>query len=791
MANPTSTLPRPDEDQDKKYSPYDAGRELYREESKPQLTAGELAAQDQLDAAERDANNGISPLNGGLYSASPGGKRAPSKRGRKGPIAALISSLLVAAGLGLAGFGQTSMLVSLMQNAGLQNDSSSIVAGARFFDVFRSASSSGELSNSALKKLARQGIVAYNGDSRVDTSNGRYPSARITHYDFTLRDGTTQRVPLADIETFLKDKPDLSSKLIGRGGAFNLRVSMWSSKHLTSTLYKRLGIKLAGGLADGKNGGGTVAERVANLKNKLRENMPSSEKINSVADGVGGKVDRQLGKAKAGGTGYMMSVAGCIGVKAPGYIAAGVAAVQLAQVAPVIVDTILSPGSMQMASGVDPAASTLNPDDIEAINATLTTRTPRESDGKLTSALDSQILQSALGINEGKPPVSESLTPGLAVLRLVQPAVEAEQASEEACNVILSPSAMYTAAAVDAAVTVAASATIIGGIVKVIGSFAISEAAGPIASAIVSESAKSILTEAAKSEAIPNAEGEAFGDLLGISMLSFFPAANMANGVPTLQTGQLSEYNEIRSAVIENERNMDIATLSPFDTSSPHTFMGSIAHSFGTLSYSRSSDGPFQILGTLLRLPLFQLSDDANALNYSTACGYAADFGLENTTEPEKSAAINAAGLPCGGMTADQAAMSRDEAKRLMVEQGWIDSSITIDKDSTITEMVNVGYIKKDNPLYDYIEGCTDATTGDYLFSSPGCATDSESKNPADVAGKLQGNPEVCGVSGGGDSFCPANDPAVSASGQVPSGRALSAIPVFIFNTVLLGVINE
>lgn len=265
---------------------------------------------------------------------------------------------------------------------------------------------------------------------------------------------------------------------------------MWSSKHITSTLFKKLGIKLSGGLADGKNGGANISTKAANLMNKLRGNMPSSDKIASVGDGVGGRVDRQLGKAKAGGSGYMMAVAGCIGVKAPGYIAAGVAAVQIAQVLPVVVDTILSPGSMQMASGVDPAAASLNPDDIEAINAALTNRTPREGDGKLTSALDSPILQSALGINSGKPPVAENLTPGFSALKLVQPAVEAERASKEACNVILSPAAMYTAASVDAAVTVAASATVIGGIVKVIGSFAIIQAAGPIASAVVSDAAK-------------------------------------------------------------------------------------------------------------------------------------------------------------------------------------------------------------------------------------------------------------------------------------------------------------
>jgi murein DD-endopeptidase MepM/ murein hydrolase activator NlpD len=141
MANPTPTLPRPDEDQDEKLNPGGAGRDLYREESAPQLTPGELAAQDQLDAAERDASlGGIGPLGGGFYSASPGGKKASfSFQGlrRKGPIAGILALIT---GVGIGG-------TVLFSGAGIFGQLSQV------FNVFdRSAPVLGIRTNAALQK---------------------------------------------------------------------------------------------------------------------------------------------------------------------------------------------------------------------------------------------------------------------------------------------------------------------------------------------------------------------------------------------------------------------------------------------------------------------------------------------------------------------------------------------------------------------------------------------------------------------------------------------------------------
>jgi len=117
MAIPTSTLPRPDEDQDEKFNPGGAGSELYKEEVKPQLTPGELAAQDQLDAAERDGG-GVGALGGGLYERSPGGKKSPGKvtgRLRKSSPIIALTTLIFGAGLGFSAFFSPSLLLIHMK----------------------------------------------------------------------------------------------------------------------------------------------------------------------------------------------------------------------------------------------------------------------------------------------------------------------------------------------------------------------------------------------------------------------------------------------------------------------------------------------------------------------------------------------------------------------------------------------------------------------------------------------------------------------------------------------------
>lgn len=727
---------------------------------------------------------------------------------KKGGLLALIASLGVGGGI-LAGIlGPFSMPISLMENLTLTNDSSSTAMERRFMKIFGfstketdpvCANSSknikckmGRISNKALTQLKKKGVVAYFDDSvtNADKKTG-YPSKNPRGYTIDTGGGRTVNIAAADLPGYLAENPRIAAKVLGAGGAFNLKLKAWSGKYIGEKFYRAFGIKKDGGLADGKNEKLTASERLKESLAKMRERIPGLSKVSSVADGVKAKVEGHLGKAKKGGVGYTLAVAGCIAVKAPGYIAAGVAAIQLAQLLPLVSDTILSPGSKIKASGVD-VTNAATMEDVETVGTVLTARTPRESDGKLTSALDSPSLQAALGVNKNKTPIS-NFAPGYSVLTnpVVLAANKADKESRVACNAIMSPAAMYTALAVDAAVTVAASATIIGGVVKVIASLAISEIAAKVVTEVAGETAKQVLVDVAQNDKLPTAEGEALGDALGVSGAAFFSAGGMAHNLPTLKTSQISEFASLQQESQDFQREMDVASLSPFDVTSRYTFMGSILYDMNMAAIQKGTynTGLMSSILNFAQLPLSTLSTNAGAATSFNAsyCSYASEYGLD--TENEANApAINMSGLPCTGITSGQASMSSDEAITLLQDEGWFDDSKSIDDGSTISDLVSNGYIKDDTPLSDFIETCSDPSTGDYIFNSAGCTVSSSTGNIEGATNKTGS----CFIDSEGNEFCASDESDYDDADYegVKNPRSLEAISVFLLDYQIVQSIN-
>jgi len=805
MVSPNSTLPGDEKEQDSAYNP---GEQAYLEGMAQGKTRNEVTDDSE---SVKNAEENPDDTTGG-WKSNVG--RSPSKTATKftaklvafakkrGATVGIISILGLGGGV-LAGFaGPASLIINLMENLSISNDSSSTALERRFMKVLGYSSTGdpvcanstrnikckmGRISNSAVNKLKNKGIVAYYSDDAKNTNKRfGYPSKNPTGYTVELN-GKSVNVAAKDLPGFLVKNPKIASKVLGTGGAINLRVKAWTGKHLSEKFLSPFGVKKNGGLADGENGASTPRERTENTFKKLRENIPGITKLDAVVDGVKGKVDKHLGKAKKGGVGYTLAVAGCIAVKAPGYIAAGAAAVQIAQVLPVANDVILSPGSKLKASGVD-VANSFTQDDMSAIGSVLTEETPRASDGKNSSALNSPILLSALGVNKGRAAVSKDYTPGYSIL--TSPAViaanKADKQSKEACNAILSPAAMYTALAVDSAVTIAASATIIGGVIKVGASLILTEVAAQAASAVTGEAARQAVTELATNNKIATAQGEEFGDVLGVSALTFFPAGGMSRNIPALKESQVEEYTVIQKENEAFQREMDIASLSPFDTTSRYTLLGSIIHNYTMASVTSGSYSTnfLSQLSSFVSLPFKSLTTSVGAVpSFSKeSCGYAAEFGL-STEDPNNTPAINAAGLPCVGLISN---MSVETAINLVEDEGWLDESKDIPDDATITDLVTSGYIVADTPLTDFIESCSDAATGDYLFNSAGCTVNTTTKDPLSVNGSLSGN-ESCAEGtcvGSTDDFADAPVEGVS------NPRALEAISVFLVDFQTLQILN-
>ena len=722
---------------------------------------------------------------------------------RRGATIGVAGILGIGGGAALFTAAPASLVVSLASNVTETNDSSSPSLQRRFMKALGftttgdesglCASSSsikckmGRISNSALDKLAGKGAVAYDANGPIDTKEGKgYPERNPTSYLIDMGAGLEpQKVEAKELMNFLAADLKIAARIIGSNGAIALKLSTWSGKYLSNSFFSKFGISRTGGLADGSNSKSKYNEVLA----KLREKIPGVEKMNNVTGNVKAKVETHLGKAKKGGSGYVLAVAGCIAVKAPGYVAAGVAAVQLAQVMPIIMDVVLSPASKLKASGVD-SGSVFSSEDMSAIGTLLTEKTPRESDGKMTAPLDSPALQSVIGVNTNKVAVSEDYTPGYSFLTspLVLAANQANKATEPACNGIMSPAAMYTALAVDSAVTVAASATIIGGVIKVAAGWGISEVVGKVAGEIVGVAATQAISDIAANDKIASAQGEAFGDVLAVSAATFFPAGAMARNIPTLKESQVSEFVALQKEAQDLDRKMDIASLSPFDVSSRYTFMGSIVHNMNIAKLHTGSyaGGILSLFSDAIKAPL-GLSTANAATGFSDAsCGYADKFGL-TTADPMDTPAINMAGLPCTGLTTEQASMSTETAIDLIVGEGWIDESKSIKDDDTITDLVESGYIKADTPLSDYITTCGDASTGDYLFNSASCTINSETKDAKSVTDKINTRDGGCDEDNGCSSV--SSDVGDAVAGP-KNNNSMNAIPAFLLDYQIKQIIN-
>ncbi|MES2876046.1 MAG: peptidoglycan DD-metalloendopeptidase family protein [Patescibacteria group bacterium] len=747
----------------------------------------------------------------GLYVTGDGQKkivRGKAIAKKYGGVFGLISILGLGGGLIASFFGPATMLINLMENFTSVNDSSTTAMERRFLKVLNNMTEPtdpvcanskklkckmGKISNNALNKLERKGIVA-NFDSDANNTGKRtgYPSKNPKSYTIDMGGGTTKTVNAKDLTGFLTKNPKVASKVLGRGGAFNLKYKAWSGKYIANKFYKTFNLKREGGLADGNNQATSSTERLRAIREKLALSSPSLNTLDSSEGGVRSKITDKVGSqlemSKKGGVAYTTAVAGCITVKAPGYIAAGVAGAQLLQILPIYMDLVASPGSKAKAAGV---GSGFSGEDMDSIGSLLTQKTKRESDGKMTSALDSPYLLAAMGANKGKPAVSKDFSPGYGILQnpLVKTAESADKDTEKQCNAVMSPAAMYTAMAVDSTATVLLSATVVGGIIKVLASWAITELASKAVEKLVATAADKAIKEIAESDKIPTAKGEELGDVLGISAMAFYASGGMSRSLPVLKQSQVTAYENIRQ---ENElfnRAMDVASLSPFDTSSKYTFLGSIQNNLSMAMIANGSSG--YTLGSMLSsiaglssLALNPTAGAATGLN-SNYCDYAADFSL--TTEKEADTpAITASGLPCTGITTDQAAMSTDQAVNHMINEEWVDDTIDISDDADLDALISSGVIKEGTPLSDFIETCSNPASGDHIFNAASCTTTSSSKG-TNGAGAFGGN----GCVGEGESqSCAGESTDFDPPKGIKDGRSLAAQTPFLLDYQILQTIN-
>lgn len=761
----------------------------------------------QNDSASAAVNDQESSVPGnGFYQPSAGKKKSPvtfkSLLKKRGPIAAIAGILGLGGGIMGIFLSPATMLQNIMENFTWKNDSATPSKISRSKQVMNGfldskddpgicANSSkkircrtGKLSYKALTKFKKSGIIPVDADgNEMKLKKTGYPEKKPTHWKVEgLNDGKPIESSKLKDELLKKENRKIASKVYGRTGLFKMRFRAWTGKHI-SKLYDKFKLKRNSAISkiDKKLG---IKER----REKLKEKLPKFEEGRALGN-IGEGVNKLGNKLKKGGLAYTISAGACAAVKIPNLIAAGVAAIQLAPLLGIVMDVILSPGSQAKASGLDSSGSGFSQETMETIGTMLTERGKMKgSDNAEGSALDSPYLLAAMGVNNDKPGIAKNYVPGYSVATnpIVQGFNEAKKATEGVCDYILSPVAMYTSMAVEAAVS--ASTGGISAIISWVGKAALSEVIKKVLEYAVGEQVKNILTELAKSLLIPDkAQYKDLGDALGVGAAAFFSAGSMGQMLPGLKMSQLAEFNGIQIANEEFQKEMDIASLSPFDTSSRYTFLGSIFHNMGNMMMANGtySKTPVAMLSNILRLPSMALSYSSTAKAASGMysdkyCGYAKDFSMGSGSSEDP--AVNMAGLPCTGITTSQANMSVEEAIQIAENEGWIQKDMDIPDGADISDLMNNGYIVKDTPLHDFVEDCGDASTGSYWFSNGGCTAPSDSTRVAKITEKTYKDEEGKDITN--ESFGTEN------SAKQYDDRKLSAMSVLLIDFQIAQSIN-
>ncbi len=728
------------EEADQRYNPADTASDLYAKEN---------AATDQIDnnlgdsGRTNDINSASDSLNNQESAAGNSGFYEPSKNNlsggktplniktlmkKKGGIFSIIAILLGGGGIMAGFFGPATMLINVMENFHANNDSASTVKEHRMKHVFKNMTTkesigcigkntikckTGRISNRALGRLAKNGIVPVGIDgSPIEIGKSGYPTKNPTHYSI---DGG-KPIKAADLsdELLKKGNEKLASKVYGRYGAFKMHVRAWTGKNIKNRLLNKFKLSRSGGVVAKIDNKLKVSDRIKAIKAKT----PKLDASKAYAS-VNKKIEKHTGKLSKGGVTYAMAGVYCMGVKLPGIVATGVTAVQLAPIVAIVMDTVLSPASRAKAAGF---GSGFTSEMADTVGTMLTERGITEgSTNKTGSALDSKYLLAAMGINKNKSAIS-SYVPGYSIYKspFVQGAKELNESSEPFCNTVMSPAAMYASLSIEAGL--AAFSGGIGAVVSFVGKQTIKQAALMLTQKIVTDTLMGYLADFAKNDMLPKARYMDLGDAIGIGAAAFFSSGGMTQGLPVLKNSQLAEFNQIYLANEEFQKNMDIASLSPFDTSSQYTFLGNIVRNIGNMMLTNGTynNNFSSILSNIIKLPSFALSYSNKAKASSGGifsgnyCNYASDFG--HSTDGDDPA-VNMAGLPCTGITKEQANMSTEEALDIAINEGWIKGDKEIPEGATIDELG----IDKDSPLAEFLDSCSDASTGDYWTNTGGC----------------------------------------------------------------------
>jgi hypothetical protein len=578
-----------------------------------------------------------------------------------------------------------------------------------------------------LQSMAKdgKGIVAVNANGDpVDIKGTGYMTENPTHYKFT--NGSTEKIiPASEFVNEYKSNPAFR-KLFKT--AYNMRYLSYSGGFIKKIMSK-WGMKKNGGKAgDTSFNESNASDKVAEAtKNGAADTSESGAK-KTFKDRVRLLLKRSADKVKKTNGDPIIAIGSgvCMAIGLPTFVAGTVRAIQLAQVVGLASDFILSAGAMIRSGDAEP-------EQISALGKTLTDEYKVEGSDNAQSALDSPILLAAVGAATGSTLAASKYIPGYSLYSNpgIQAASTINAASKEACNLINSPQAAIASAGITAAIG-AASAGVGAAALKVLqavgkvalvfgaidGMMALLEQTGVID--IIGDGAYNVAVDLL-GNIYGDAQGVELGDALGVGIFAAFSLTALGGGAAVLTKSQAKSFKVAMDEVNNEYRDEDIATLSPFDTSSQYTFLGSIVSklALSTAGSGNMVSSAISTVGSILKSPFSLVSSASAEVDPIEAkYGYASLLGIDEDI------AVTIAGTPATGIPTEYLDMGADTAYNLVSNEVDPNTGEPYEPNAILD---NLG-LGKDSSLSTTIAECADAD----LETISGCVIASSTTTVAD-----------------------------------------------------------
>lgn len=465
----------------------------------------------------------------------------------------------------------------------------------------------GRPSNKLLKNLEKQKVTAFTADGREIKSNGLFPNKRPAYYEMERANGSKLTVQ-ADAFSDTLNK-DVEFRKAFRT-AYNTRFENFSDSVFQEVLTS-FGATKASQFSDAKN--------EADIKEKINSDV-AGEDIGAKAaaeegdeatksvfkklfgDEIHGSLSKISNIGKGGDALLMAAGVGCVVADAPGIAAKVVRSYQMAQ--------LIKYGMVFLNVFDKTRAGDATQEEVSAIGSLLTSVT-RGADGEITSgaAVDSFGVKYALfGDTNAKNYKKDytNFSPGGNIVASLAPITKLTNSEQkkDLCEAATNP---LTGAALKAGLAAAGGATF--GTTAILAGV---EWAGGVIGGEILEALTPQLTDFAVStfgglfndmlsyflgDLTQNLTGEDAGNALASGAAHLLSQSSNAGGnIPMSISGALA-FQEVSNQVNLAYAEEDRFGRSPFDISSPNTFMGSIVNRF--IPYVSSMNSASGVLSAL------------------------------------------------------------------------------------------------------------------------------------------------------------------------------------------------